>query len=210
MRLPWTALFLASACAHTDLTAAENRNEAAIHRARAREEQSQFDPLQQQRPLRQGALNPTDGAMVPEFSYSPTESHLFSADAEFRAANEHLRVANTLESYEDAACRDVPTGQRAACPLLGSYVREVRHTPTGFELVMKPDVDVGDVSRKLDCHLAYARSVGFDRPSCPLFIRGLSLRRERTDAIAFAGDTRAIALELQAQADRVFSRSLKR
>lgn len=200
------ALLLTAGCAHTDdLTAAENRNEASLHRARGVEEQRQFDPNQTQQPQRQVSRANDPAMLTPEFSYNPTEGHQFAADAEFRKANEHLRAANKLESFEDEACRDISAGERASCPLLGSYVSEVRHTSKGFQLAMKPTVDVDDVTRRLSCHLAYARTTGFERPSCPLFVRGTSIRRVG-EAIAFEGDTRDIALVLQTQADRVFAR----
>lgn len=210
MRLLLTALLFASACAHNDLTAAENRNEAEIHRARALEERKQFDPNQTQTSARQGPLNPNDQMMVPEFTYNPTESHQVAADAELRAASEHLRAAKRLESFEDAACRDLPAGERASCPLLGSSVSQVRHTASGFQLVMKAGVEVGDVNRRLSCHLAYARATGFDRPSCPLFVKGTTIHRVGEDTIAFDGDTQAIAVELQAQADKIFARTAQR
>jgi hypothetical protein len=210
MRPSLTVLLFAAACAHNELTVSENRNEAAIHQARALEERKEFDPNQTHNSARRGSLNPNDQVMVPEFTYNPTQSHQVAADAELRAASEHLRAAKELESFEDAACRDLPAAERASCPLLGSSVFQVRHTASGFQLVMKPNVDVGDIDRRLSCHLAYARARGFDRPSCPLFVKGTTLHRVGEDTIAFEGDTKSIAVELQVQADRLFARTAPR
>ncbi len=184
------------------MTVAENENEAQVHAARAQKERAQFDPTE---------LRPASGpamrieGMAPEFSYNPTQGHLTTADAELRAAATHLEAAHKLEVFEDAACRDIPPAQRAACPLLASSVTRVQHTDAGFALVMKPGVDVADVHRRLSCHLAWARATGFERPSCPLFVKGLEILRQGDDVIRFDGVSKEVAAELRTQARRVFA-----
>jgi hypothetical protein len=205
--LPTLLVFIFTACAHsrTDgLTVAENKTEAAIHEARAENQIEQYDPTRIQTDLRPGPLDP-NSLQLNEFTYNPTESHQTAADAELREAGEHLRAAKKLETFEDAACRDLPAGERSSCPLLGSSVRQIRQTTQGFQLTMKASVDVADVNRRLNCHLAYARATGFDRPSCPLFVKGTTIKRIGASVIDFSGDTRAIAADLQGQARRIFA-----
>lgn len=201
------AAILAVSCAHqTELTAAENRNEAAIHQAKAANEQAQYDPNESKSQARPVGPQGVDH-LTPEFAYNPTAEHQVAADKELRAAAASLAAANKLEAFEDADCKDIPPAQRSACPLLASSVTEVRHTPMGFRLVMKPSVDVADTQRRLKCHLSYARSIGFERPSCPLFVKGMDLHRVGEDMIEFEGSSTQVARELQKQAERIFGRS---
>ena len=106
----------------------------------------------------------------------PRAANLTVADSEMRRAAEHLAAAKDLERFEDQACAQIPPAERAACPLLASQVERVRETPTGIELVLKAHVDGRDTHRRLDCHLAFARASGFAKPSCPLFVQGMSIR----------------------------------
>jgi hypothetical protein len=186
--------------AKNTLTVAENRNAANIHATRALEQESKYEPGR----VLQPRISPNDTAFMPEFSYNPTQAHQLAADAELRAAGEHLRAAKKLEIFEDAACRDLPPGERASCPLLGSSVTQVQHTARGFQLLMKPGVDVAATNARLNCHLAYARATGFDRPSCPLFVKGITIRRVGDAQLAFEGESKEVAIELQNQARRIF------
>jgi hypothetical protein len=196
---------LLAGCAHTDpLSAGEHRNEANIHASRAARDQV----LSTQDPAR---LHPLDELSRPPgmepagvFAYSPVQDRARDADQELREAASHLDAARRIEAFEDAACRDIPKAERAACPLLASSVATVKHTPTGFQLVLKDAVDAAETHRRLSCHLAFAASSGFDRPTCPLFVKGLHLDRVGKETIAFEGDTPLTAAELQTQARRVF------
>ncbi len=199
----FVAAAVLASCAHPNqLTVAENRNEASIHAARAGQERAQFDPGEARTDTRGGALGRAEG-LNPEFSYNPTQEHQMAADTELRLAASHLAAAKKLETFEDAACKEIAPAERAACPLLGSLVVKVQHTATGFQLAMKPGADVADIYRRLNCHLSYARATGFERPSCPLFLKGTTIRREGEGVIEFAGETKEIATELQLQARRV-------
>ena len=196
--------FFAVGCAHqTELTAAENRNEAAIHQAKAAQEQAKYDPNESKSQVRPVGPQGIDH-LSPEFSYNPTAEHQVAADKELRAAAAFLAAAHKLETFEDLDCKDIAPAQRSACPLLASSVIEVRHTSRGFQLVMKPSVDVADTQRRLKCHLSYARSIGFERPSCPLFVKGMDLHRVGEDVIEFEGNSPAVATELRKQASRIF------
>jgi hypothetical protein len=80
----------------------------------------------------------------------------------------------------------------------------VTPTTAGFTLTIKPTADVQQTYRRLSCHLAWAVASGFDKPSCPLFIKGTTLERDGDDGISFKGESKPVTLALQAQARRVF------
>ena len=82
--------------------------------------------------------------------------------------------------------------------------RHVTWIKAGFKLTFSQPADVKQSYQRLSCHLAYAVASGFDKPSCPLFIKGTTLRREGTDSIEFAGDSEAVADALRARARRIF------
>lgn len=186
------------------MTAAEHRNEAALHTAKAQTEREKFDPVDRR------VITRAQGDVAPEWNariYNPTQEHLDLADRELRSASEHLRAARRLEAFEDARCADIPPLERSACPLLASSVTRVTETKAGILLELKPAVDAVDTHRRLDCHLAYAITVGFDRPSCPLFVKGMviSLVLETGKrSIAMTSDDPKVAEEIRVQARRIF------
>ena len=185
------------------MTAAEHRNEATILKAEAQSEKNQYSPDDTR--LMPMSMSPL--AQVPEeriATYNPSDSHLAKADADMRAAAAHLAAAKKLESFEAQACQGLSVAERSSCPLLASSVAQVRHVPLGFQLVMKPGVDVDKTKQMLTCHLAYAEKTGFDRPSCPLFVKGSSISRVGDTVIEFTGSNSQVAAELQTQAGRVF------
>ncbi len=198
-------ILVVAGCSHTQtegLTAAENRNEASIHEARAASARTQVDPAEARTQRRPWGAGHDDQVTFGYFNL--TEEHQQTADRELRAAADHLRAAKSLESFEDDACRGLPAAERASCPLLGSSVVTVQQTSMGFELLLKPQVDVTETFHRLSCHLAFARAMGFEQPSCPLFVQGTTLQRVGDHAIAFAGSSTEVAASLQAQARRVF------
>ena len=197
---------MTSACSHvqtTDMTAAEHRNEAAILKAEANEEKIRYQPEDQRVvPMAMSQL-----AQVPEErieTYNPSDEHLAKADADMRAANEHLAAAKKLETFEAQACQGLSVAERSSCPLLASSVAQIKHTLMGFQMVMKPGVDVDKTKAMLSCHLAYAEKTGFDRPSCPLFVKGSKISKVGETMIEFTGTNAQVAAELQTQAQRVF------
>jgi hypothetical protein len=194
---------LLAACAHDDLTAREHRQLAATEQGRATVEQARYQPeLSTERPSSMDHLVKGDDNGT--FTYNPTQSHLINADRELRDAADNLAAAKRIEAFEDTACRELTPAQRAACPLLASQVLRVRHTEHGFTLLLADSTDAGATFARLSCHLAWARSVGFDRPSCPLFVRGTQLRRVGDHSLEFSADDPATASELQAQARHIF------
>ncbi len=194
------------ACTHVhpgEMTAAEHRNEAALLQAQARAQRHEFSPAQA-RPM---PVAMAHVAQVPEeriASYNPSDEHLAKADADMREANEHLAAAKKLEQFESHACQGLSVAERSSCPLLASAVAQIKHVPSGFQMVMKPGIDVEKTTQMLTCHLAYAEKTGFDRPSCPLFVKGSSIRRVGDTLIEFTGSTPQVAAQLQGQAQRVF------
>jgi len=185
------------------MTAAEHRNEAAILQAEARDKHQQAMPAEA-RPM---PVSMAHIAAVPEeriTSYNPSDEQLVRADADMREAAAHLSAAKKLEAFEAKACKGLSVAERSSCPLLASSVAQITHVKLGFQMAMKPGVDVERTSQMLTCHLAYAEKTGFDRPSCPLFVRGSSIRRVGDSVIEFTGETPEVAAELQTQAHRVF------
>jgi hypothetical protein len=130
-----------------------------------------------------------------------------AADRELVEANAHLAAAKTLESFEDEACIGLSAGERASCPLFASSVRRVEWEKDGFKLFFKQEDEATRTFARLRCHLSYAVASGFDRPSCPLFLKGTKLHREGADGVVFTGDSSDVAAALRAQARRVFPAS---
>ncbi len=181
------------------MTAAEHRNEAAIHEARASSEREKV-----------GADEfPQRGAMINEplvfANFSPTADHQQRADRELQEAAAHLGAARRLEAFEAEACRGLPPAERSACPLLGSSVTLVESTKQGFVLTLLPTIDAAQTYRRLSCHLAFAQAMGFEQPTCPLFVKGTSLRRVGGHGLAFDGDFPEVGVALRAQAKRIFA-----
>jgi hypothetical protein len=206
MRYALLIATLSLSCSHSrsaELTAAEHRAEAEVHLRNARKEAAEYDATQTTRfPGRDPYVaSPSDWTST----YNPTGEHLAAADAEMRKAAEHVAAARRLEAFENAACRDIAPEERSACPLLASAVTAVHETKFGVELALKPGVDGADTHRRLDCHLAYAEANGFDRPSCPLFVRGMSIRLRDSTVLVLSGTTLDVAKALQEQARRIFA-----
>lgn len=196
-----------SGCAHTrddEMSAPEHRNEAAIHAARAGQQRGQFDPGERR------AIARPHGDPTQEWNarvYNPSREHLDAADREMRSAAEHLAAARRLEAFENARCAEVPRAERAACPLLASSVTRVSETQFGIMLELKPEVDAVATQLRLDCHLAYATAQGFDRPSCPLFVKGMTIALVFGDGrhfIAMSSDDPKAAEQIREQARRIF------
>ncbi len=202
---------MAASCSHIkaeNQTVDEHRNEAAIHLEKAREEKAQSDPAQVMRPAPRGPGNAMFGQVdVPFEAYQPSDEHMMAADRELAEANSHLAAAKSLEKFEDKACEGVSAGERASCPLFASAVRRVEWMEDGFKLTFKQSGEAAKTFPRLRCHLAYAVASGFDRPSCPLFLEGTTLRQDGADGIVFGSDSVEVAIALRAQARRIFPAS---
>lgn len=201
-----TVAALTNACAHSDqksLTAIEHRNEAELHKAASERAAAKYDPGSSVKAPGRGPFVDGPNGLS---TYNPTAAYLEDADRELRKAAEHLAQARALERFADLACREIPPAERAACPFLASSVTLVREVPSGLELELKPTVDARDTHRRLNCHLAWAQANGFERPSCPLFFKGLTLavREGPVNVLLFDGDTPEVANVLRAQARLLF------
>ena len=80
----------------------------------------------------------------------------------------------------------------------------MHNTSDGIELVMLDSVNALETARRLNCHLAYARVNGFDKPSCPLFTGGLTIAMKGLHGISSPGETPETAARIQEQAARIF------
>jgi hypothetical protein len=206
VRAAAAALALAG-CAHTaddQLTAVEHRTAAEEHKAKGERAAAEYEPgLDVKVPARGPFIDSPNGGLT---TYNPTADRLIEADREMRRASEHLAAARRLEAFEDAACREIPPAERSSCPLLASWISVVRETTTGLEFDLKPTIDGRDTHRRLECHLAWARANGFERPSCPLFLPGLKLglRERGVSTLLFEGDA-DLARSLHAQARLLFA-----
>lgn len=208
MRAPILLLGLLVSCTHVRTegkTAEEHRNEAAIHLETAQKEKQQYDPSKTMRPAPRGPGSTlfvqTD---VPFEPYNPSDEHMQAADGELAEAAAHLAAAKKLEAFEDKACTGLSEGERSACPLFASSVRRVEWVKDGFKITFKKPGDAAPTFARLNCHLAYAVATGFDRPSCPLFIKGTTVRKDEGDSVVFAGASPEVASALRTEARRLW------
>jgi hypothetical protein len=206
MRTIVLAALVVTGCSHAKdehLTATEHRSLAELHEAKADAERSQFDPSKTRETISRSPFGD-----IPDTTtrpYNPTAEHLAAADREMKRAAEHSKAAARLEAFEDTACRNVPREERAACPLLASQVMSVQNDRQGVLLRLKDSADARAIEKRLQCHLAYANATSFERPSCPLFVRGMSLKLVEPKVIAMRGETPEVVAALQYQARRIFT-----
>ena len=199
------AVFVVTACQHANdknLTASEHRELASAHTAKAEAEREQFDPSQTRATISRSPFTDLPDSVINQ--YNPTAEHLNAADREMARAAQHSKQAAKLEAFEDTTCQALPAEQRAACPLLASQVALVQNDRRGVRLTIKPTADAAAIEKRLQCHLAYAKTVGFERPSCPLFVKGMTVQLIAPRVLALYGDTPEVAQALQAQAHRIF------
>lgn len=205
-RVWFVGLLAVTACSHPidgSLTAPEHRDLAALHEARAEAERRKYDPTLTREAVEYSPFTDLSEHVITQ--YNPTANHLAEADRELKSAAAHDQAAAKLVAFEDRACPDLPSRERAACPLLASQVERVQNDSKGVRLTIEAGADARAIEQRLQCHLAWARANGFDRPTCPLFVRGMSIGLRPQSVIALHGDTPEVAHALQAQARRIFS-----
>lgn len=90
----------------------------------------------------------------------------------------HGTAALQLARFESAECRGIEPRARAACPLLGP-VTAITDTPDGVRVDFHPSVPVDGVLAAMRCHYSFAEARGFseEAAACPLYVRGLGIRR---------------------------------
>src|SRR6185436_18367623 len=96
------AALIVTGCSHAKdehLTAAEHRQMAELHEAKADAERAQFDPSKTREAVTRSPFGDIpDTAVTP---YNPTAEHLNTADREMRRAAQHSKAAAQLEAFED-------------------------------------------------------------------------------------------------------------
>lgn len=194
-------------CAHTDdreMSAEEQRQQSALARQQAERERARFDNRPNSMDPSAPSTTTTDDSGEWSYSYNPSAQHLAEADEQMRLAAQHLRIAKDLETFEDKACKDVSVEQRVNPPLLASSVETVQETKDGIILYLKPSVSAEDTAKVLNCHLAYSYTRGVDRPSVPLFVKGVKIREAGGNKIEIKGENRDAVNSIHQQARRLF------
>ncbi len=195
-------VILACACAHTEpgaMTVEEHRNAAAFETAQAQKEREVYEPI---------ANREQHGPLASQLSsdlwvHDAPEQHLAAADAHQRHAHEHLRAAQTLERFEDSACRGVSTAARAACPMFTASLDRVEGIEGGVRLVLKTSAPAEGILAQMRCHLAYAQAQGFSKPTCPLYLKG-AVVTAKSGAIDVVSPEAAVAARIRAEAQVMF------
>ena len=201
----WLATLVLSACAHTSekqLTASEHRAEAARHQAEAARQEAQFDPKQTRE-----RLEPRTPFAEPGYgleTYNPTAEHLNEADRHMLRSFEHLKAAQKLEKFEDAACVGMTVAERSACPVLAPHLTQVEEIAQGLRLHLKPDAPAKMITSQMICHLAYANAEGFEKAPCPLYVKGIQIKSGGERIIELRSTDPAVAAEVRKQARMMF------
>jgi hypothetical protein len=192
-----TAAFSLTACAHSydSMTVEQHRAEARRREEFAQEEQEATLPV----------ILDTSDTPIP--SWNPTAQHLEAAAANHRKAEEHLQAAAQLEKFENAACRGLTWPQREACPLFIGQVERIDESSSGITLHFRGDIDPKTIFAQMQCHLAFAKARGFDQPSCPLYVNGVSISMSGDKAVVFTGSTPQAVRTLHQQARILFAPS---
>jgi hypothetical protein len=178
-----------------DMSAQQHEATASQHDAAAKAHAEEYDP---------GAsrLRSSVKAGV-EQTYNPTEGHRDTA-AEHRAhAEQHRAAARELEAFEDQACKGLPPGSHAACPLLESGLTWSA-TPTGIRLTPSAGVTASDLVNRIRCHQAFARTVkGDGMAECPFYVPNSRVSVSADGrTVELVGDDPAAVAALQQRASR--------
>jgi hypothetical protein len=184
------------------MSADAHRQAAGREREAARNEvrQSQSTALEPMISLSEG--DALQGSYpYPAVMYDPRNEHLTRAQLLSTHAQEHEAAAASLEKFERAECKDFPPSTRTACPLLGPVV-ELVDVPGGIRVRFKDGIRVDAIVAHMRCHYAYAEAHGFgSTPGCPLYIRGIEIRRARDPmAVEIVGRDAAVAAEIRSRA----------
>ncbi len=187
-------------CAHKELTASEHRAQAAKNNLAAQQELAKYDPTRNQPAPPPLVLNQVPSEQL---SWNPTEQHLELAERHQRQAAEHQQAAIDLEKFENQACVDVPKAARAACPLFGPSVSNVSDLKDGVKVTLKSDAAVEPIVKRLKCHLAFSQNQGFEKASCPLYVRGVVMKSDDHGFTLTSNDP-DVASAIRADAKQIF------
>ncbi len=199
-------------CAHSAMTGDEHRAEAEAAREEAKAEAAQYNPAASA--MRSSGVpatvRGTAGEVIDPASlefwteYNPTQGHLVEADRQMQHAFEHLKAADQLEKYEDAACQGESVPERRACPLLAPHIASVKENKRGVLLQLKPTAPATRLTAQLQCHLAFARAHDFVQAPCPLFIKGVGINLKAGTHIEVASADPVVAESVRRQARVMF------
>lgn len=210
---PWAVMLAAGVlgCSHTkpgEMSAEEHRREVYSHLREAQSHEAQYDPnaapaaALRPVPIETGPGGPT----VEYWVYNTTEHHLADAAVERDHAMEHARAAQALEKFESAECQGIDPVVRRGCPLLNPYVTQVTETAGGVELKLKPNAPGASMVQRMRCHLAFARTRGFEGvPYCPLYFKGVDIQLSKDGScVNVQGESPAVAAEIRQRARQQF------
>jgi hypothetical protein len=181
-----------------DMSAAAHRQEASKERVAADEHRRQYDPHAV------ATMPPSRAEPAPVVvAGNPTEVHLQAANAHERHAREHEQAAAELDAFEASECAEVEHSHRAACPVLIG-VKQVVDIKGGVRVELRHAADVPEMLGRMRCHLAFARTRGYERAAdCPLYVRGVDIRAAADGkAIEITGATRALIDEIRGRFGR--------
>ena len=171
------ALFVAGCASHAvrpdDESAEAHRAEAARARAEAAKHTQQYDP----KAVAEESTSAGRRFDLPDDvrTYNPTAWHLREAHKDSAHAKAHEAAAAQLEAFEAEECRAFAPKVRSACPV-GGPVARVEDLRNGVRLVLADNAPVGAVLAHMRCHLAWARTRGFEKlPGCPVYVKGIDI-----------------------------------
>ena len=225
MKSPTTCLALAgllalvagSGCAAgrvhpDDMSAAKHRDEAAKEKAAARAHFAAFDdaaahpkPLLIATPT---AATTDEPRADPLATYDPAGWHLDEATRHLAHARAHEAAAATLEKFEAAECSAFPPEQREVCPLLGPIIA-IEDIAGGVRFHFEDGVPVAALVAHMRCHLAFARTRGYDESTtCSLYMKGVRVEAAPDGrAVDLTADEKGTITAIRANARALFARS---
>lgn len=194
-----------------DMSAREHRAEAKQHSELAQSERAQFDstakanrvwpfefPVVRRIDADSSDLPARRHEALP-VEYNPTESHRAAAREHEQHVQQHRDAARELEGATAQACLGLPPVETERCPLYDSSVT-IELTNQRAVVRAESTEAVGQLARKMRCHLAVARETHYHgTASCPLFVPHLSLQyvAGELSIVLTSDDQEALALMLK-------------
>lgn len=162
-----------------DMSAAEHDRAAHQQEAVAEAHDANYDPAAtatQARPAHASGVLDVTGLDGPPTVYNPTEEHHDQAEVHHQHAEDHAAAADALRHFEQTECHGVAANARASCPLISGLASADR-IDGGVRIHLAPGVASDATLAQIRCHLAFARSRGYEgMAECPLYLRGLEVR----------------------------------
>ena len=194
-------------CAHAEMTGDEHREAAVGAEQRAAVEKSEYDPSATATRV-VSPRAPIEAEIEPMRQYNPTLGHLTESDRQMKIAFDHLKAAQKLDTYEDAACTGVSIAERTSCPLMAPHVASVEESADGVTLHLKGGPAAERLAAQMKCHLAFAKASDFVSVPCPLYVKTVTLTlRERTLLDIFSPDPK-VAAQLRRDARKMFGETV--